>query len=108
MTSALTRWNPLRELEEFQNRISCRCLRSQDCICCASSRLTEGVRGLLRLDPDVLVLGEMRESLSARAALDAADSGHVFLSTLQARDAAGTLSVLRHFGLSDHDLYPSH
>jgi type II secretory ATPase GspE/PulE/Tfp pilus assembly ATPase PilB-like protein len=67
----------------------------------------EGVKGLLRLDPDVLVLGEMRDAASARAALDAADSGHVFLSTLHARDAAGTLSVLRHFGLSDHEIAAS-
>jgi type II secretory ATPase GspE/PulE/Tfp pilus assembly ATPase PilB-like protein len=64
----------------------------------------EGVKGLLRLDPDVLVLGEMRDAASARAALNAADSGHVFLSTLHARDAAGTLSVLRHFGLADHEI----
>ena len=67
----------------------------------------EGVRGLLRLDPDVIVLGEMRDAISARAALDAADSGHVFLSTLHARDAAGTLSVLRHFGLADHEIAAS-
>jgi general secretion pathway protein E len=67
----------------------------------------EGVRGLLRLDPDVLVLGEMRDAASARAALDAADSGHVFLSTLHARDAAGTVSVLRHFGLADHEIAAS-
>ena len=64
----------------------------------------EGVKGLLRLDPDVLMMGEMRDPVSARAALDAADSGHVFLSTLHARDAAGTISVLRHFGLSDHEI----
>ena len=64
----------------------------------------EGVKGLLRLDPDVLMVGEMRDAVSARAALDAADSGHVFLSTLHARDAAGTLSVLRHFGLADHEI----
>ena len=65
---------------------------------------SEGVKGLLRLDPDVLMVGEMRDAVSARAALDAADSGHVFLSTLHARDAAGTLSVLRHFGLADHEI----
>lgn len=67
----------------------------------------EGVRGLLRLDPDVLVLGEMRDAASARAALDAADSGHVFLSTLHARDAAGTISVLRHLGLADSEIAAS-
>ena len=67
----------------------------------------EGVRGLLRLDPDVIMLGEMRDATSARAALDASDSGHVFLSTLHARDAAGSLSVLRHFGLADHEIAAS-
>ena len=50
---------------------------------------------------------EMRDAVSARAALDAAASGHVFLSTLHARDAAGTLSVLRHFGLADHEIAAS-
>ncbi len=67
----------------------------------------EGVKGLLRLDPDVIVLGEMRDAASARAALDGADSGHVFLSTLHARDAAGTISVLRHLGLADHEIAAS-
>lgn len=64
----------------------------------------EGVKGLLRLDPDVIVVGEMRDAASASAALHAADSGHVFLSTLHARDVAGTISVLRHFGLADHEI----
>ena len=49
----------------------------------------EGVKGLLRLDPDVIFMGEMRDAISARAAIDAADSGHAFISTLHARDAAG-------------------
>jgi type II secretory ATPase GspE/PulE/Tfp pilus assembly ATPase PilB-like protein len=64
----------------------------------------EGVKGLLRLDPDIIMMGEMRDTVSARAALDAADSGHVFLSTLHARDVAGTITALRNFGLADHEI----
>jgi type II secretory ATPase GspE/PulE/Tfp pilus assembly ATPase PilB-like protein len=64
----------------------------------------EGVKGLLRLDPDIIMMGEMRDAVSARAALDAADSGHVFLSTLHARDVAGTITALRNFGLADHEI----
>jgi general secretion pathway protein E len=64
----------------------------------------EGVKGLLRLDPDIIMMGEMRDSVSAHAALDAADSGHIFLSTLHARDAAGTVTALRNFGLADHEI----
>ncbi len=64
----------------------------------------QGVKGLLRLDPDIILMGEMRDPVSARAALDAADSGHVFLSTLHARDAAGTITAMRNFGLDDHEI----
>ncbi|AHF90719.1 general secretion pathway protein E [Opitutaceae bacterium TAV5] len=67
----------------------------------------EGVKALLRLDPDVIFMGEMRDAVSARAALDAADSGHTFISTLHARDAAGTITVLRNFGLADHEIAAS-
>jgi type II secretory ATPase GspE/PulE/Tfp pilus assembly ATPase PilB-like protein len=64
----------------------------------------EGVRGLLRLDPDIIFMGEMRDRISAQAALNAADSGHLFLSSLHARDAAGTITSLRSFGLEDHEI----
>jgi general secretion pathway protein E len=65
---------------------------------------TEGARTVLRLDPDVIVLGEMRDAPSARAALHAADTGHVCLSTLHARDGAGTVTALRNFGWLDHEI----
>jgi general secretion pathway protein E len=63
-----------------------------------------GVKGLLRLDPDIVFMSEIRDRDSARASLDAAASGHVFLSTLHARDAAGTITALRNYGLADHDI----
>lgn len=65
---------------------------------------SEGVKGLLRLDPDLIFMGEMRDQTSARAALNAADSGHAFLSTLHARDTAGIVTVLRNFGIVDHEV----
>ena len=64
----------------------------------------EGVKGLLRLDPDVIFMGEMRDAISARAAIDAADSGHAFISTLHARDAAGSITTLRNFHAADHEI----
>lgn len=64
----------------------------------------EGIAGLLRLDPDVIMLGEIRDAESARCALTAADGGHLFISTLHARDAAGTLSALRNYGLRDYEI----
>ncbi len=67
----------------------------------------EGIKGILRLDPDVIMMGEMRDRSSAEGALEAAESGHVVVSTLHARDAAGTLTVLRSFGFTDHEIAAS-
>lgn len=64
----------------------------------------EGAKGLLRLDPDVILMGEMRDSASARVALDIADTGHVFLSSLHARDAVATITALRNYGLEDFEI----
>ena len=64
----------------------------------------DGVKGLLRLVPDIVLMGEMRDGVSARAALDAASSGRVFLSTLHARDTTGTITALRNFGRADHKI----
>jgi general secretion pathway protein E len=63
-----------------------------------------GIKGLLRLDPDIIMMGEIRDGASARTALEAADSGHVFVSTLHARDVAGTVTALRNYGLADYEI----
>ncbi|MCP5522285.1 MAG: type II/IV secretion system protein [Verrucomicrobiales bacterium] len=67
----------------------------------------EGARGILRLDPDAILMGELREAESARVALDIADTGHLFLSSLHARDAVATISALRNFGLADFEIAAS-
>jgi type II secretory ATPase GspE/PulE/Tfp pilus assembly ATPase PilB-like protein len=67
----------------------------------------EGARGLLRLDPDVILMGEMRDAASARVALDIADTGHLFLSSLHARDAVATITALRNYGLQDFEIAAS-
>lgn len=67
----------------------------------------EGVRSVLRLDPDYIMLGEIRDGLSAHAAINAAISGRVLLSTIHSRDAVGTLTALRNWGLADHEIAES-
>ncbi len=63
-----------------------------------------GVKSMLRLDPDYMLLGEIRDEASARAAINAAASGRVLMSTLHSRDAVGVVTVLRNFGLRDHEI----
>jgi twitching motility protein PilT len=51
----------------------------------------EGLRRVLRQDPDVILIGELRDEESAKAALQAAESGHFVLSTMHTIDAAETI-----------------
>ena len=57
----------------------------------------EALRRVLRQDPDVILIGELRDEESAKAALQAAESGHFVLSTLHTIDAAETISRLVEF-----------
>jgi len=52
---------------------------------------TRVLRSALRQDPDVILVGEMRDAETAQIGLRAAMTGHLVFSTLHTRDAAGTL-----------------
>lgn len=54
----------------------------------------EGLRRVLRQDPDVILIGELRDEESARAALQAGESGHLVLSTMHTVDAMETVGRL--------------
>lgn len=65
---------------------------------------TEGLKAMLRLDPDYLLLGEIRGPESARAAAEAAISGRGLMSTLHARDAVSVVTALRNWNLANHEI----
>jgi general secretion pathway protein E len=67
----------------------------------------EGVKAMLRLDPDFLMIGEIRDAASAHAAVDAAITGRVLLSTVHARDAIATVTALRNWDLADAEIAES-
>ena len=50
------------------------------------------LRAALRQDPDVILIGEMRDTETVRAALQAAETGHLVLSTLHTQDATETVN----------------
>jgi twitching motility protein PilT len=52
----------------------------------------EALRGALRQDPDVILVGEMRDSETIETALTAAETGHLVLSTLHTLDATETIT----------------
>ncbi len=53
-----------------------------------------GLRAALRQDPDVILLGELRDSETIRPALTAAETGHLVLATLHTRGAAQAVERL--------------
>ncbi len=57
------------------------------------------IRALLRQDPDVIMIGEIRDAASAQLAIQAAQTGHLVLSTLHTRNASGALTRLRNLGV---------
>ena len=64
------------------------------------------LRSILRQDPDVMMIGEIRDLETAEIAVQAALTGHVVLSTLHTNNAAGTVSRLLDMGVGDY-LLPS-
>jgi len=62
------------------------------------------IRALLRQDPDVIMIGEIRDSASAQLAIQAAQTGHLVLSTLHTRNAYGAISRLRSLGVDQESI----
>ena len=57
------------------------------------------LRSILRSDPDVILIGEIRDTETARIAVEAAQTGHLVLSTLHTNDAASAVSRLTEMGI---------
>lgn len=64
----------------------------------------DGVRALLRQNPDIILIGEIRDEISAKTALRAATSGHLLLSTLHSNGALQVPIVLQRYGVSTHEI----
>ncbi|MCL5270990.1 MAG: type II/IV secretion system protein [bacterium] len=59
---------------------------------------SEGLRSILRQDPDIIMVGEIRDADTARNAIRAAMTGHLVLSTLHTNTALGSVDALVHLG----------
>ena len=65
------------------------------------------LRAFLRQDPDVLMVGEIRDLETANIAIQAAQTGHLVLSTLHTNDAPSTLARLRNMGTAPYNIAAS-
>ena len=65
------------------------------------------LRAFLRQDPDILMVGEIRDLETANIAVQAAQTGHLVLSTLHTNDAPSTLVRLRNMGTATYNIAAS-
>ncbi|MEK9134702.1 MAG: GspE/PulE family protein [Patescibacteria group bacterium] len=66
-----------------------------------------GLRSIVRQDPDVILVGEVRDLETADIGLQAALTGHLVLTTLHTNDAAGTVARLVNLGVKPADIGPA-
>ena len=59
----------------------------------------KGMRSLVRQDPDIIMVGEIRDKITARIAIEAALTGHLVLSTLHTTDAPSAIMRLMDMGI---------
>jgi len=65
----------------------------------ADITFAKGLRATLRLDPDIILVGEIRDSETARVAVQAALTGHLVLTSIHANDAVGALVRIMDLGV---------
>ncbi len=66
--------------------------------------MTSGLKTMLRMDPDIVVIGEVRDAEAAAIAMSAANAGRLVLSSMHTRDAAATITALRDLAVDDRSL----
>ena len=67
-------------------------------------RFSDSLRTVLRQDPDIILLGEIRDKETAEISLQAGQTGHYVLSTIHTIDAIEVITRLRKMGLSNYDI----
>ncbi|QDV28129.1 GspE/PulE family protein [Aureliella helgolandensis] len=65
------------------------------------------LRSILRQDPDIILVGEIRDAETAEVAIQAALTGHLVLSTLHTNDSASTVTRLRDMGIAPYKIAAS-
>ena len=68
---------------------------------------TQALRAFLRQDPDIIMVGEIRDLETAEIAIKAAQTGHMVMSTLHTNSAAETLTRLRNMGVPSFNIATS-
>jgi len=89
---------------EFLHRDN-KCSITQRDIGTDTESFTSGLRAVLRQDPDVILIGEMRDKITIETALKAAETGHLVISTLHTKNAIQTISrIIANFDPNEQEM----
>ena len=70
----------------------------------ANISFASALRTVLRQDPDIVLVGEIRDQETAKIAIEAGQTGHLVLSTIHTIDAIEAITRLRKMGITDYDI----
>lgn len=70
----------------------------------AKTNFNDSLRTVLRQDPDIILLGEIRDKETAEIAMQAGQTGHYVLSTIHTIDSIEVITRLRKMGISNYDI----
>ena len=70
----------------------------------AKTSFIDSLRTVLRQDPDIILVGEIRDKETAEIAMQAGQTGHYVLSTIHTIDAIEVITRLRKMGVSNYDI----
>lgn len=70
----------------------------------AKTSFSDSLRTVLRQDPDIILVGEIRDNETAEIAMQSGQTGHYVLSTIHTIDAIEVITRLRKFGVSNYDI----
>ena len=70
----------------------------------AKTSFSDSLRTVLRQDPDIILVGEIRDLETAEIAMQAGQTGHYVLSTIHTLDSVEVITRLRKLGISDYDI----
>lgn len=70
----------------------------------ANTSFESALKTVVRQDPDIILVGEIRDGNTAKIAIEAGQTGHLVLSTIHTIDAVEAITRLRKMGISDYDV----
>lgn len=70
----------------------------------SKTSFSDSLRTILRQDPDIILVGEIRDKETAEIAIQAGQTGHYVLSTIHTIDSVEVITRLRKIGVSDYDI----